>query len=293
MGRYMRIAMIFHANHLPHEPENEYTIGRLAEIWREQGHDVRSLIGCREHWDADVAILNVDLSQVPSRYVSFARQYPAAVNDRIIDIRKTTVSRNLVTSRSSYDGRVIAKTDLNSAGIPERKLLPRGRWRQLWRRVTGQGPLPPLEYVKKYAVYGHVRDVPAEVLAKPGIVLEKFQPERDGEWFFIRRCFALGDSAISYRMGDRQPIVDGGITAAFEWLENSPSVLAVRKQLGLDFGVVDYTEQDGEIVVFDVNKTPGRARPPDEKGQQDYEAILQHVSKGLLGMVGAGTRTVR
>jgi hypothetical protein len=284
----MRIAVIFHANHKPEDAG--HAIGLIAELWRKEGHEVRLLVGCREHWDADIAILHVDMSTVPKRYVKFARRYPLVINGRILDIRKSRISRNLLDHNSNYEGRVILKTDLNSAGIPERTLLTNALWHRVRRRFRlDRAAKQPLDFVKRYSIHESIKHVPAEALTAPGMVIEKFVPETEGEWYFVRRSFILGDRMISYRMGDRQPIVEAGLPGVFEWIENSPEVLAVSRELGLEYGTIDYTTNEGEMVVLDVNKTPGRAAPPDEAAMRDYEAILNTIAPGINKFFAAGT----
>jgi hypothetical protein len=280
----MRIAVLFHAKHTPEDVGSRHAIGLIAELWRQEGHEVRFLIGCREHWDADVVILHVDMSVVANRYVKFVRRYPVVINGRILDIRKSKISRNLLEWDSKYEGRVIVKTDLNSAGKPERALSTNRLWQRVRRRLrfngAAKGPLP-----KNYSVYASIRHIPAKALAAPGLVIEKFRPETDGEWYFVRRSFICGDRVISYRIGAKQPIVDTPLPGAFEWIENSSEVLAVSRELGLDYGTIDYTTNGEEVAVFDVNKTPGRARPPDDAAVRDYEKILRSISSGIYKFV--------
>ena len=40
-------------------------------------------------------------------------------------------------------------------------------------------------------------------------------------------------------------------------------LVALRQRLGFDFGKFGYLVYDDRAIVFDVNKTPGLARPPD------------------------------
>jgi hypothetical protein len=278
----MRIAVLFHANHKPEDIGSDHAIGLIAGLWRKEGHEVRLLVGCREHWDADIAILHVDMSVVPRRYVKFVRRYPVLINGRILDIRKSRISRNLLHHNSNYEGRVIVKTDLNSAGIPERTLLTNALWHRVRSRLRlDRAAERPLDFVKRYSIHESIRHIPADALVAPGMVIEKFVPETEGEWYFVRRSFILGDRVISYRMGDKQPIVEAGLPGVFEWIENSPEVLAVSRELGLDYGTIDYTTNGGEMVVLDVNKTPGRAAPPDEAAMRDYETILQTIAPGI------------
>ena len=65
-----------------------------------------------------MAFLHADLSLVPKSYPGFAARYPIAINADVNDIRKTSHSRNRVEPGDGYEGPVIVKTALNSAGIP-------------------------------------------------------------------------------------------------------------------------------------------------------------------------------
>ena len=182
-------------------------MGIQAELWRSAGHEVRFLLGDREWWAADVAIVHVDLTVVPGSYIRFARRYPVVLNDRISDIRKTRVTANFVDARSTYDGPVIVKADLNSSGLPEEKFYRRSqayRWR---RRLSLQrGPEVPIEFVKDYSVHDSYAAIPPERLRRKGAVVQQFIPEREGDWYFVRRCFKLGarsSQATAWRMPSR------------------------------------------------------------------------------------------
>jgi hypothetical protein len=285
----MRIAVLFHALQLPHEVESEYLVDLLADRWRQQGHEVRFLIGCRQWWPADVVIVHVDLSVVPWRYLRFARKYPIAINGRIVDIRKSAVSRCLVARGARYEGPVIVKTDLNSAGIPERRLRARAPARRLLDRarrvipVLGP-PAAPLEYVKRYTIYESVQHVPAGILADPAFVVEQFHPEMQDNLYFTRRCYLLGDRAVTHRLGRLGPF-DGGVAEAFEWVDNSPEVLRAAREAGLDFGCIDYTEHRGEAVIFDVNKTVGVSALENDEVRRNFDRTVQELTPGLACFV--------
>jgi len=274
----VRIAVIGFESLRPDEMEESHAIGLIAKYWRNSGHEVRFLSGCGEFWDADVAILHVDLSVVPEEYIQFSCKFKRVLNGRITDIRKSRISRNLVDT--NYKGKVIVKTDLNSAGYPE--VVSKQGVMSPEARESHYSELGwPADAPKPYHIFDSIENIPQKIRSIPGIVIEKFRPEIDGEWYRVRRSFVCGDYAISYRMGDRQPIVEFGQPEAFEWSENVPEVLAAAKSLGLDYGTVDYTLHDGEYVILDINKTPGRGRPPTEDAERDYERILSHAAKGI------------
>jgi hypothetical protein len=176
------------------------------------------------------------------------------------------------------------KSDLNSAGLPEEKCRRRFLSYQAQRRPSLMPPTEPTqEFVKRYSVYESMKQIPPEVLTRRDVVIEKFRPEMDGNWYVKRECFVLGDRAISYRMRDRHPVVEGG--TAFEWIENAPEVLAAISEVGLDYGVVDYTVHEREVVILDINKTVGIGRLRGEAERNDYARVLEHLSPGIYKFV--------
>jgi hypothetical protein len=283
----MRIAVLCHACYKPSRVRSQYLVGLLANLWRKEGHEVKFLSGVDCFWPADVALLHVDLSVVPGIYLDFARRYPFVINRRVLDIRKSTVSRNLVGPDSGYEGRVIVKTDLNAGGYPEKIFRdpppPKPPLvRRAWRK--GKRVLWPQKYAssfnKPYRVYDSIRHIPVEVLGRPGRVVEKFRPEEEDGLFFIRRCNVLGDRAVSHRMGYRDPIGEG-VAPLFEWLENSPQVLDKAKDFGLDFGAVDYTVHDGHAVIIDINKTVGLGSMENEVVRKNWDEIARRLAPGI------------
>ena len=276
----MRIVAAFHPYQLPSELETSHALSALADLWRQRGHDVVFVRGT-EAVEADLAIVHVDLSVVPRSFARWARSYPCAVNDRILDIRKTAFGARRVRWGDSYDGPVFVKSVFNAAAFPERKRRARSPLMRALRRSVGLSAEPRLDFIKRYRHYASARQVSWKTWIDPTLIVQPFVPEREGEWYFTRRCFGLGSKAVSYRLGDRTPIVEGGDPAAFEWVENASEVLSFRQKIGLDYGVIDYTLHEGAPVILDVNKTPGRAYPPDELSQGRYREILARVADGL------------
>ena len=99
-----------------------YLINLMRPELERAGWIVTDVVGTSRKIPADAAILHVDLSLVPDEYREFVESYPVAINGNILDIRKSSTSRNRVLRGDAYDGPVIVKTDLNSAGLPEIKL---------------------------------------------------------------------------------------------------------------------------------------------------------------------------
>jgi hypothetical protein len=105
-----------------------YLLRYIAEIWVNSGYRVSVVAGLGKWPHADVAILHVDLSVLPEAYVEASQRYRIVVNGATTDIRKRHVSRNRVRPGDGWTGPVVVKTDLNSHGEPEQRVLKRMRY---------------------------------------------------------------------------------------------------------------------------------------------------------------------
>ncbi len=266
-----RIAVLFHERDRGRDLA-VYAVYHLASFWRQAGHDVIFLYGTREFIPADVIVVHIDLSVVPDKYLTFAARYPAAVNGRIKDIRKSTFSTNLIGPGASWDGPVIVKSDLNSAGRPER-LLAEPTWMRrsqsalmAWRlleRLTGRRP--PFATTRDYVLYDHLGLVPRRVFRDHRLVVEKFRPEVADSMYHTRIYQFLGDRFSCTRLVSREPIVNAASTLRTETVEPHPEIVAWRHRLGLDYGKLDYVVDGAEAILLDVNKTTGAARAEREE----------------------------
>ena len=187
-----RIAVLFHEGDRRRDPR-EYIVHHLAEFWREDGHAVSYLYGTRHAPPADIILVHVNLSVVPPGYIEFASRYPIVLNGRIRDIRRSTISRNLVRPGDPWNGPVIVKSDLNYAGVPERymRMTPlEHRWRAL-RRVRRlvdriRGDIPPFAGPRDYRIFDRIADVPAQWFSNQRVVVEKFRPEFENGLYHTR-----------------------------------------------------------------------------------------------------------
>jgi len=263
---HRKIALLFHARDRRRDLTS-YTVLHLVPFWREAGYDVRFLFGTREQPVADLIFVHVDLSVVPDEYLELAARYPVAVNGRVKDIRKSTFSQNLVRPGDGWDGPVIVKSDLNSAGRPERVQREPG-WlkrhdrvqRALARLNRAVGRQPPFMNTSDYRIYDRSAEVPSWCWQDRRIVVERFLPELEGGSFHTRIFQFLGDRSSCSRLVATSPIVNVPCTIRMENVEPHPEILAWRDRLGLDYGKLDYGVVDGQVVLYDVNKTTGSAR---------------------------------
>lgn len=246
------IVVLFHES--AKRMELNYLVNRYAEVWREDGHTVTFLFGIEEFVPADLILVHVDLSVTPVDYIEFARRYPIALNADITDIRKSRYSQLLLQRGDRYDGKVIVKSDLNDAGIPERIA---------WATELDEfAPEPIFESSADYRVFNSLRDVPRSVFDNPDLVVEKFVPETEGDIFFVRSMVFLGDRFVCNRIASKHPVVKHATRIGIESVEPHPEMIALARAMKFDFGKFDYVIHNGRPVLLDANKTTGAANLP-------------------------------
>lgn len=287
-----RIAILFHARDRDRNLES-YTIYHLVPFWREAGHEVQFLFGTRERPAADLVFVHIDLSVVPDEYLQFAQRYPVSVNGRVKDIRKSTFSQNLLTAGDPWPGAVIVKSDLNSAGRPERLNRDSGRIlrREIVQRSLRQferltGIRPPFMTTRDYQIYDRLADVPRHQFRDRRIVIEKFLPELEAGHYHTRIYQFLGDRSICSRLVSTQPIVNVASTIRIEDVTPPPEILAWRQRLGIDYGKLDYVVVDGRAILLDVNKTVGTVRA---ERAEDLRKLRRYRAAGIESFFEAGT----
>jgi hypothetical protein len=238
-----RIVILFSAETGKHEL-GRFGVMRYAKTWIDDGHDVQILVGASRYVPADLAILHIDVSQIPEQYLNFALRYPVVLNRHITDIRKSKISKNLVRPGDGYQGPVIVKSDLNRAGIPEDNAALR-------RRRLFDGP-------SQYPVFPSFAAVPPQYWNDPALVVERFLAERDDDLYCVRMYTFLGDHGTCLRFKGPNPVVEPAPNTSFEIIEPDPTILAMQQELNVDFGQFDYVMHDGRAVLLDVNRTIGR-----------------------------------
>lgn len=252
----MRVAVLFHARERGVVDPRVYLVHHLAEYWRKHGLEVIYLYGTDRFVPADLVLVHVDLSVVPSEYLEFGTQYPIVLNGRVRDIRKTVISRYLVQPGDDWDGPVIVKSDLNYSGRPEyRSLLTEIRRLRVARALALRlGAAPAWS---DYRVFDRLDDVPAAVFERSELVVERFLPDLEGR--------PLPHPVVPIPRGRRallaarlaQSSLQGDALRSVRVVEPHAAARAWREELGLDYGKIDYTVRDGEAIFFDANKTAG------------------------------------
>jgi hypothetical protein len=247
-----KIAILFHEN--DRQRTLNYLISHLAELWREDGHEVFLLFGVKEFVPADLVIVHVDLSVVPGEYLEFAKRYPIVLNGEVKDIRKSTFSQLLVKPGDAYDGKVIVKSNYNYAAVPERVLGapvdPRG--------VSASFFGSPLDY----QIFENPKAVPPLLFADPNVVVEKFTPEIENGLYISRAMVFLGDHVTCARMASRNPIVNSVTSIRTDYVQPHPDIVRLPGAMKFDYGKFDYVIHDGKPLLLDVNKTTAATHLP-------------------------------
>jgi len=235
-----------------------YYMRDFVKLWTLRGFEVTLVEGIKNPPPkVHVAMMHVDLSVVPQEYLDYAKQFPVVLNGNITDITKRAYSQLLLSKDDEYEGKVVVKSNLNAGGFPEERMAkahPELGIRQRQPSIL----YPADESVKEpnYLLYDAIQLVPSEVWGHPDVVVEKYLPEQVGELYCARFWLFFGDKDFQYKAFSPNPICKGNIVRRELISEPVPEELRqVRKKLGFDFGKFDYAINDGNVILFDVNRT--------------------------------------
>jgi hypothetical protein len=274
-----------------------YLLRLMVQAWEAAGASVVILRGTKQFVPADIIIPHLDLTVTPPAYHAFLQRYPVAINRRLIDISKATISSNLLSRGDAYGGEVIVKTNCNYGGVPESRLKPRPPARTVTTRILdkvssvlrGRRAAQDLAWrsidsIKSgdYPIFPSLADVPGGVFANKNLVAEKFLPEREGSDYCLRYCYFFGDRHINFLLRSKERVVKGSNTFSCDETPAPPELAVIRRRLGLDYGKLDYVLRDGQVVLFDVNRTPASAALAR---YHLTDRVVAHLSEGLAGML--------
>lgn len=271
----------------------QYLIKLLMKEWEGIGLIVEVVRGIDHFVSADVVIPHLDLTIIPNEYRVFLSQYPTVINRDVVDISKSKISTNLIGKDDAYGGPVIVKTDLNSGGLPEKRLLSKMYLlRAISSKLTGKitsklrrnGPgsiaWGDIQYLQSsdYPIFPSLHDVPKDIFENKNLVVEKFLPEVEEGKYCVRYYHFLGDKEVHKVYRSKEKVVKGSDELQLEEVPIPSELHAIRQKLGMDYGKIDYVLRDGTVVLLDVNRTPGL--PPHEKGQLGRD-IARDLAKGI------------
>ena len=261
----LRIAVI---SHEIDEFENSgYLLNRLVNEWRLRGIEVVTIKGTGQALpEADLAILHTDITAVGDDYARIIGHYPKVINGRVRDTSKSVFSRLIVGRDDGFRGPVIVKTDLNYGGL--REMEQRYRQGDMTSTISIQRPWRRVAWLEDYPVFNSPAEVPPGVWQNRNLVVEKFLPECNEAGEYVLRIWVFfGDREIYYQGIAQEPVVKSTNTLRREWLDPAalpPSLRETRARLGFDFGKFDFGIHDGEVALYDVNRTPGFPRSGSE-----------------------------
>ncbi len=244
-----------------------YLLFDVLEAWRAMGHEW-SIATPDRPMDADAAFLHVVPTVVDAEHRDLTDQYARTINGATWDISKRRVSRNLLTADSDWDGPVIVKSDLNNFGKIE----------QLHNfRAAEAGEEPPhrdLPRSTDYRLYTRLDQVPQSLWDDPGLVVEKFLPERNEDGSFTLRTWVfLGARERCTRLVVPNPVSKAAHVLHYEPTTVPDELRAERARLGFDYGKFDFVIHKGTPVLLDANRTPGNPR-----------SLQDHVKKGAANL---------
>lgn len=267
-------------------------IHQIIPRWEQMGLNVVVVTDADAFVPADLALLHVDLSVIPETCRQLAERYPKVLNSRVIDIRKRRFSKLLVDRYGPDPGSVIVKSDWNFGGLrdfrqrylqshlarlvrPFRlnhvllRALERFEAKQPWSRRSWLAPVG-------YKVFPSRNEVPSEVWSNPNLIVERFISEREGEYYCCRHWLFLGNREVNRRTLSLNPVVKGDIK--IEPLSDAiPDELRIiRTRLGFDYGKFDYGIVNGEVVLYDTNRTPGMT-----SNLQRHSETVEVLSSGI------------
>lgn len=273
--RRPRILVLCHEE----QTSDDYFLLAAARVWEREGLDVAVVRGIGEHHDADVAINHVDLSVTPPEYLTYLDRFPVVINRRATDIRKSAYTTGLLCRDDDDPGPVVVKTDLNYGGRPEARALRKQRRKTLLGRLVTSRIFHPSRWRSRrggYRLYPSLAEVPGWVFRDDSLVVQRFQPEMEGDLYACRVYTFLGDRHTNARLLSESPLVKGSNAVERKEVPVHPAIVAERERLGFDFGKFDYVVRDGDAVLFDANRTP--AAPPFLHRTPEY---VENVALGI------------
>jgi hypothetical protein len=119
--------------------------------------------------------------------------------------------------------------------------------------------------------------VPKGVWGNKHLVVERFVPEHSVGAYRCRHWLFFGDRDVGRITTSEHPMVKLNDTVE-ELRDPIPEELrALRKRLGFDYGKFDYGIVDGNVVVYDVNRTPGATTDSNR-----HASTVRTLAGGLL-----------
>jgi hypothetical protein len=132
--------------------------------------------------------------------------------------------------------------------------------------------------VSDYRIFDSPRCVPWTVWRNRDLVVERFLPERRGEFYCVRTWLFLGDRETHSLAYARCPVIKLADVVRREVLSEVPEALRQRRrELGFDYGKFDYAIVNDQVVLYDANRTPSLGNFAPEQ----YMPRVRHLAEGI------------
>jgi hypothetical protein len=227
--------------------------------------------------DADVLVSHLDLSVTPEAYLRFFAAHERVVNGRVRDITKRAFSDDIVGPHDEDAGRVIVKTNLNMAGLPDlrmkqgRRAVARAWVARTLRSIPFAASLRHRTATHPYRIYETVADVPDDVWTRTDLVVQRFTPDIDDGLYCLRTYMFFGDRGRTMLVKSPSPIVKAGNVVHRERVETLPELVEIRDRLEFDYGKFDHVVHEGRVRLLDTNRCPTIGR--HNKGESLAEGV--------------------
>lgn len=260
--------------------KTRYLLFNVLRQFETFGHSWRVVRGPRAV-KADAALLHVDSTIVGPDYLALGGEYPRAFNFGTGDTSKTAISSLRVVRNDGWDGPVVVKSNLNYRGLIEE--MHNGRALRAHRPL----PHPALKSAGEYRLFDRSGDVPGDVWSDPGLIVERFMPEIDGDGRYVHRSWIfMGARERCIRYIAPHWMVKVGDALAYEPARVPEQLRAERERLNFDYGKFDFVMRDGAPILFDANRTPGLAKRVEPLSK----AGARNLAEGLHALVTSPAR---
>lgn len=250
-----------------------YMAHEFARRWEEKGHRVLFHRGFDAAPAGDIALLHHDLTVVPEAYLEVARRYPRVVNGATADIRKSRYSECRLARGDDWLGQVLIKTEANHGGHVDDAL------RRLALAAGEEPDVAEATLMDHYYLCRSMREVPDDLWSQPGVIVEKFIPEKDERGSYLRVWTFFGTEERSSRYRSKAALIRFADYIDREEVVVPAEMRAIRSRLGFDFGKFDYVKHEGRYFLLDANRTPGA--PDAFAADPEVKASLDRVARGI------------
>ena len=254
-----------------------YLLYDILECWRAMGNQWVLSIP-EKPLDADAAFLHATPTVLSQEYCRLAYNYPYTINGDTWDIRKRSISLNLLDCDSDWAGPVIVKSDYNNFAKIEHLHNVRA---QHFGQPSPHRNLPP---PGDYRVFESLAGVPESSWCDERYVVEKFLPEDNGDGTFSLRTWVF----LGERERCTRHVVPTSVSKANDVVRSEPcevpqAIRDERTRLGFDYGKFDFVVHEGQPILLDANRTPGNPR----NLQDHVKKGAQNLAEGLAMLLGS------